>query len=164
MGRSATLCGGKPPPLWTAILEHRVTLTTNLQKYLSEEACVEGAPVSGKGLDEYRDEVARAYASAIRLEASATASPLTNYGTTISFAVVYSELWSLATELSAGHPKTTPFELRSEVGSRLGNRISTEALKAFNASVTQLAEMNAAERLHAFSCGTRRPTRRLPRR
>lgn len=144
MGRSATLCGGKPPLLWTVILKHRETLTANLQRYLNTDACVQGAPASGAGLDEYRDEVARTYASAIRLEADSIASPSTTYGSTISFAVVYSELWRLATELSADHPKTTPFELRPKVVVRAGDRISTEALKAFNAGATQFAESNAA--------------------
>lgn len=145
MGRSATLCGGKPPPLWSSISEHRERLTANLQNYLKADACVHGAPASGKGLDDYRDEVARAYASAIRLEIGAVNSRSVIYGTTVSFAIVYAELWNLATELSADHPKTTPQELRSEIAHLANRRISAIALKEFNEPVPKADESNADE-------------------
>lgn len=134
MGRSATLCGGKPPPLWSSVIEHREHLTSNLQNYLKDDACVQGAPVSGKGLDNYRDEVARGYASAIRLEIRAANSRSVIYGTTVSFAIIYAELWNLATELSVDHPKTTLHELRLETDPRANRRISPAALKEFNDS------------------------------
>lgn len=58
---------------------------------------------------------------------------------------VYAELWNLATELSADHPKTTPQELRLEIA-HLGNRrISAIALKEFNEPAQKADESNTDE-------------------
>lgn len=104
MGRSATLCGGGgglvTPLNWNAIRADRDQVNKNLASYLKNEACVDGAPENASHKGTYLDELANGYVS-ILIEELVNLENSHSYGSTISFAVIYTELWRQATMIGA---------------------------------------------------------------
>lgn len=136
MGRSATLCGGKPPKDWNLILGNRNQLKKNLTVYLQSEPCVDGARIDARDHGSYLDHLTRSYVTIIQKEFLSLKGRDEGYGTTISFSVIYTELWRQATLISANHPTTTTNEIRwlSNAGNVASEAISIDALETLNSS------------------------------
>jgi hypothetical protein len=100
MGRSATLCRQKNEkdfhPAWETVREHRQQLNENLAQYLQDEACVEGVSKSIRGNNAYLDLLSEAYVSVLVEELENTKSGF-DINSTVSFAIIYTELWRQAT-------------------------------------------------------------------
>lgn len=102
MGRSATLCrstrAALTPSDWRSVYSHRVQLNANLTSYLKEEACVEGVPRATKKPGSYLYELSRACLSIVKEELLNLMRGRDDViSSTLSFAVIYTELWRQAT-------------------------------------------------------------------
>lgn len=107
MGRSATLCGGKgglvAPLNWNAIRDSRDHVNNNLVAYLKSASCVQGAPAQVPREGAYLDELSRGFVSVLVAELNNLDSP-DKYQSSISFAVIYTEMWRQATLIGTRLP------------------------------------------------------------
>lgn len=115
MTRSATLCNfkGIPVPLdWNKIRTEREHLNNNLMRYLKEDACVDGAPKDARKTGTYLDELSRGYVSILVEELVNLEKTAGGIGSTISFAVIYAELWRQATVGGTHHDNSGDSKVR----------------------------------------------------
>ncbi|NMF99693.1 hypothetical protein GPA27_20145 [Aromatoleum toluolicum] len=137
MGRSATLCrakGGLVAPLdWNAIRDSRDHVNKNLMAYLKGASCVQGAPVKVPREGSYLDELSRAFVSILIAELNNLDNP-EKYESSVSFAVIYTEMWRQATLIGTQLPPNddTVSWIKQPTG-EVKELVSVEQLRKLNA-------------------------------